>query len=121
MVSPGALQHLLKEDSIADNHVNHLSGPSGRKGADLHVPPALEIGIAESGQLAVSSAPAPPIAASHVPSQHSTLDLTLDFALLDTESLLLRAAAANSGVQLGREASSLKPRWHWRAASQAER
>ena len=102
VVSPGKLQRLLGEGPSADKHVNRISGPASRKTTDLHVPPALEIGITESGQLAVSAAPALPAAA---PSQHSTLDLALDFASLDTESMLLRATEANSGVQLGRRHS----------------
>ena len=103
MVNPGALQHLLKEEPSPENHVKHPSGAAVRKGADLHVPPALEIGIADSGQLAVTSAPALPVSAAQASSQHSELDLTLDFASLDTESMLLKGAAANAGVQLGEQ------------------
>ena len=100
VVSPDALLQLLKGVPSADNHVNHPSGSARQKGTETHVPPALEIGIAESGQLAVHSAPALPAGVES--SQDSTLKLALDFASLDTEAMLLRAAAANAAVQLGR-------------------
>ena len=72
----------------------------------MHVPPALEVGIAESGQLAVLSAPALPAAPDQAHLPESTLSLALDFASLDTEAVLLQAAAANARVQLGKETLS---------------
>lgn len=126
VVSPDALQQLLKDGPSADTNVNHSSGAVGQKGSGSHVPPALEIGIAESGQLAVQSAPALPAAASHTSPQQPTLELALDFASLDTESMLLSAAAANAGVQLGTRSHHTTPLaqrwdlpWHYPAPMQA--
>ena len=62
------------------------------------MPPAIEFGISESGQLAVASAPELPDASRE---QQAPLRLAMDLATLDTESVVLGAAAANARVQLG--------------------
>jgi len=105
-VNPDSLQQLLKEDPSTDDHQRPLPGTSRKDQADMHVPPALEIGIAESGQLAVMSAPALYAAPDQAQLPQSMHILALDFASLDTEAVLLQAAVANACVQLGTETLS---------------
>ena len=103
VVTPGILQ---KEIDIADSKHDltprHNSRSQGA--ADADVPPAVEIGIAESGQLAIASAPALPEAPDQAAC--AELQLALDFASLDTESVLLQATAANARIQLGESLQS---------------
>ncbi len=105
VVHPDSLQQLLKEGPSTDDHLRPPLDASRKGQADMHVPPAIEIGIAESGQLAVMSAPALPAAPDEAHLPQSTLSLALDYASLDTEAVLLQAAAANACVQLGKETS----------------
>lgn len=106
VVTPGILQQLQKEVNIAgSNHDLTPSHASRSQGAaDAHVPPAVEIGIAKSGQLAIASAPALPEAPGHA--AHAELQLAPDLASLDTEPVLLQATAANARIQLGESLQS---------------
>jgi len=106
VVNPDSLQQLLKEGPSTDDHLRPPLGASRKDQADMHVPPALEIGIAESGQLAVMSAPALYAAPDQALFPQSMHSLALDFASLDTEAVLLQAAVANACVQLGKETFS---------------
>ena len=106
VVTPGILQQLQKEIRIAgSNHdltPSHASRSLGA--ADAHIPPAVEIGIAKSGQLAIASAPALPEAPGHA--ARAELQLAPDLASLDTEPVLLQATAANARIQLGESLQS---------------
>ena len=100
LVTPAECQRLLSDGEGTDMMSAPIQGTAGRKGAaaDVHVPPAIEFGVTESGQLAVAAAPKLPDASR--PQQASFL-LTMDLASLDTESVILAVAAANARIQLG--------------------
>ena len=106
VVHPDSLQQLLKEGPSTDGHLRPPLAANRKGQADMHVPPALEIGIAESGQLAVMSAPALYAAPDQALFPQSMHSLAMDFASLDTEAVLLQAAVANACVQLGKETFS---------------
>lgn len=69
----------------------------------MHTPSAIEIGIAESGQLVAASAPELSAGADQAHLQPATLHLALDFTSMNAESVVLQAAAANAHIQLGED------------------
>ena len=100
VVTPAECQRLLSDGKGTDMMSAPIQGAAGRKGAaaDAHVPPAIEFGVTESGQLAVAAAPKLPDASRR---QQAPLRLAMDLASLDTESVILAVAAANARIQLG--------------------
>ena len=100
VVTPAERQRLLSDGKETDIMSAPIQGAAGRKGAaaDANVPPAIEFGVTESGQLAVAAAPKLPDASRP---QQALLHLAMDLATLDTESVIFGAAAANARIQLG--------------------
>ena len=100
MVTPAECQRLLSNSRGTDTVSTPIQGAAGRTGAaaDVHVPPAIEFGIDDSGRLAVASAPKLPDGSRE---QQAPTCLAMDLATMDTESVILRAAAANACIQLG--------------------
>ena len=100
VVTPAEYQRLLSDSMGGDIMSVPMQGAVGRLGAaaEAHVPPAVELGISELGQLAVASALKLPDGS---PEQQAPLRLAVSLASLDTESVILGAAAANARIQLG--------------------
>lgn len=69
-----------------------------------HTPPAIEVGIAQSGKPSVMACPELVSTATSTESpagERSSVALCMDLVSLDAEEVLLRAAQANAAIQLG--------------------